>query len=181
MGTRKVSYRRYDTAVKETIARSRNPNLFADLRIPRSTALYWIKSGVGRSYERPAHDGAAGSQGDGFQDRPPRLVSFETSSGSLLLETFKEVYALFRSLKHQHLHYRALRDIKTFTNEAAFYLREHNERMPHNALNGATPLENYIGSWTSEDLSRLQKERRQAAAERIRANRAARCAAACPA
>lgn len=37
-----MRYRNYDPRVKQMIIHSRNPNLFPDLRIPRTTALYWI-------------------------------------------------------------------------------------------------------------------------------------------
>lgn len=37
-----MRYRTYDPRVKEMIIRSGNPNLLPDLKIPRTTALYWI-------------------------------------------------------------------------------------------------------------------------------------------
>jgi len=37
-----MRYRAYDPRVKEMIIRSGNPNLLPDLKIPRTTALYWI-------------------------------------------------------------------------------------------------------------------------------------------
>ncbi len=37
-----MKYRNYDPRVKQMVIRSRNPNLFPDLNIPRTTALYWI-------------------------------------------------------------------------------------------------------------------------------------------
>ena len=36
------SYRRYSTDVRQAIAESGDPNLFPELKIPRSTAYYWI-------------------------------------------------------------------------------------------------------------------------------------------
>jgi putative transposase len=85
------------------------------------------------------------------------------------------IEAFFRSLKHQHLHYRLLKDLTTLKSESAFYLREHNERMPHSALEGATPLESYTGAWTDADQIRLQKERANAIQERLQVNRSLRC------
>ena len=38
-------YRVYDHRLKQAVFRSRNPNLFPELAIPRSTALGWIKRG----------------------------------------------------------------------------------------------------------------------------------------
>lgn len=40
------SYKKYDLKIKKLIARSRNPYLFPELEIPRTTANYWIKKGV---------------------------------------------------------------------------------------------------------------------------------------
>ncbi len=37
-----MRYRTYDPRVKQMIISSGNPNLFPDLKIPRTTALYWI-------------------------------------------------------------------------------------------------------------------------------------------
>jgi hypothetical protein len=39
-----AKYRKYDPDVKSLIIETRNPNLFPELNIPRTTALYWIKS-----------------------------------------------------------------------------------------------------------------------------------------
>lgn len=37
-----MAYKKYDSDIKKMIIDSRNPNLFPELRIPRTTALYWI-------------------------------------------------------------------------------------------------------------------------------------------
>jgi hypothetical protein len=39
-------YRSYDPRLKQAIAHSRDPNLFPELAIPRSTALGWIRRGL---------------------------------------------------------------------------------------------------------------------------------------
>ncbi len=85
------------------------------------------------------------------------------------------IEAFFRSLKHQHLHYRMLKDLSTLKSEAEFYLREHNERIPHSALDGATPLESYTGAWTEVDRMQLCEERKRAITERLQVNRSLRC------
>ena len=41
------SRRTYDHRVEEQIIRTRNPDLFPELGIPRSTALSWIRRGLG--------------------------------------------------------------------------------------------------------------------------------------
>ena len=37
-------YTKYDDSIKEMIIKSGNTNLFPELNIPRTTALYWIRS-----------------------------------------------------------------------------------------------------------------------------------------
>ena len=37
-------YRSYSIDVKEMIIKTRNPNLFPELGIPRTTALYWLRN-----------------------------------------------------------------------------------------------------------------------------------------
>ena len=44
------SYRQYSHKIKRMIVKSKNPNLFPELRIPRSTAYHWIRHGVRRPY-----------------------------------------------------------------------------------------------------------------------------------
>ncbi|OIQ19968.1 MAG: hypothetical protein BM556_05625 [Bacteriovorax sp. MedPE-SWde] len=39
-----MSYRKYCEDVKRLVIETRNPNLFPELKIPRTTALYWIKT-----------------------------------------------------------------------------------------------------------------------------------------
>ncbi len=41
----RTSYQKYSTDIKEAIRFSKNPNLFSDLHIPKSTAKEWIKQG----------------------------------------------------------------------------------------------------------------------------------------
>lgn len=38
-----MTYKKYDPAIKKMIADSGQPNLFPELKIPRTTALYWIE------------------------------------------------------------------------------------------------------------------------------------------
>ncbi|MBK23236.1 MAG: hypothetical protein CME70_04445 [Halobacteriovorax sp.] len=39
-----AQYKKYDDSIKKMIIKSGNPNLFPELNIPRTTALYWIRS-----------------------------------------------------------------------------------------------------------------------------------------
>lgn len=38
-----MTYKKYDPLVQKMIIETQNPNLFPELSIPRSTALYWIR------------------------------------------------------------------------------------------------------------------------------------------
>jgi len=37
-----MAYKKYDPMIKKMIVETRNPKLFPEYNIPRSTALYWI-------------------------------------------------------------------------------------------------------------------------------------------
>jgi hypothetical protein len=47
-------YRKYDEDVKKLIIATRNPDLFPELQIPRTTALYWI-SNANKIRKKSAH------------------------------------------------------------------------------------------------------------------------------
>lgn len=51
-----AAYRFYSVDVKRQIAASRNPNLFPELRIPKSTAYHWMKHGVKEPAELDGKD-----------------------------------------------------------------------------------------------------------------------------
>jgi hypothetical protein len=96
-------YRRYDSSVKDAIAHSQNPYLFPELKIPRTTALYWIKTVRARPFERPQGE-KPGSLDDPEQHlvKSPKVILWE-AEGQKVFDTFKQVYALFGfslSLKH---------------------------------------------------------------------------------
>ena len=57
------------------------------------------------------------------------------------------VEAFFRSAKHNFLFNAPLPSLEALSDRMAFYVREHNERMPHAAFRGTTPEETYAGSW----------------------------------
>jgi hypothetical protein len=85
------------------------------------------------------------------------------------------IEALWRSMKHNWLYLNTLDSITRLRSLIAFYVAEHNSRIPHSAFQGQTPDEMYFG--TGEGVPDVLKTRRQAAREaRLRANRASRCA-----
>jgi putative transposase len=74
------------------------------------------------------------------------------------------IEAFFRSMKNNYLYYEDLNTVKGLKNKIEFYVNEHNNRIPHSALNGATPWEIYSGSWNKEfeyKLKNILKEKQQ--------------------
>jgi transposase InsO family protein len=81
------------------------------------------------------------------------------------------IEAWWRSLKHRWLYLHHLDSIATVRRLVAFYVREHNEVMPHWAFNGLTPDEVYFRK-TDGVVETLRAGRVVARAERLRANQA---------
>jgi hypothetical protein len=83
----------------------------------------------------------------------------------------------WRSLKHQWLFLNRLDTLATVRRLVAFYVEEHNARLPHCAFGGQTPDEMYFGSGDGIP-EELAERRRRARAARLETNRAATCATA---
>lgn len=82
----------------------------------------------------------------------------------------------WRSLKGQWLYLHTLDSIASVRKLVKFYVREHNEVIPHSAFHGQTPNEVYFG--TGEGVpDNLEKARAEAREARIKTNRATTCAA----
>ena len=80
----------------------------------------------------------------------------------------------WRSLKHQWLYLNTLDTVSTLEKLIAFYVDEHNTRLPHSAFRGQTPDEMYFG--TSNDIPHeLAVARKAARKSRIEANRKNSC------
>jgi transposase InsO family protein len=56
-----TKYRKYDDDIKKLIVATRNPNLFPELSIPRTTALYWI-SNARKSRSKSTHKTSSQTQ-----------------------------------------------------------------------------------------------------------------------
>ena len=56
------------------------------------------------------------------------------------------IEAFWRTLKHQWLFLNRLDSVETVRKLVAFYVLEHNERIPHAAFRGQTPDEMYRGT-----------------------------------
>jgi len=79
-------------------------------------------------------------------------------------------------LKHQWLYLNTLDSAKTVEGLVAFYIQEHNARLPHAAFKGQTPDEMYFGTGGNVPAE-LEAARQRARQERVEANRKQTCSA----
>jgi len=81
-------------------------------------------------------------------------------------------------MKHQWLYLNTLDTVASVKKLVAFYVEEHNSRLPHSAFQGQTPDEMYYG--TGCDVpEKLATARADARRSRLQANRALICES-CP-
>ena len=82
----------------------------------------------------------------------------------------------WRVLKHQWLYLNTLDTVRAIENLVAFYVKEHNSRLPHSAFRGQTPDEMYFktGDRIPEKLEAARQKARQ---DRAEANRKQDCEA----
>jgi transposase InsO family protein len=84
------------------------------------------------------------------------------------------IEAWWRGLKHQWLYLNSLETVSTIKRLVAFFVQEHNTRLPHSAFRGQTPDEMYFGN--GDHIPAELEARRQAARQaRMEANRATSC------
>jgi len=84
------------------------------------------------------------------------------------------VEAFWRSLKHGWLYLHALDSFAALRRHITFYVKAHDEVMPHSAFQGKTPDEVFFGIG-GEVAKRLSEARDSAREERMRANWTAQC------
>ena len=85
------------------------------------------------------------------------------------------VEALFRRVKHAYLFLQRLTDVSALAGHVAYYIKEHNEVIPHSALRGATPLEAVTGRWNDQARVAMKMAEQAAACVRLNVNRASGC------
>ena len=83
-------------------------------------------------------------------------------------------WAWWRALKHNGLFLNTLDNVATVTKLVAFYVDEHNKRLPHSAFRGQTPDEMYFGTGGSVP-ERLGEGKAIAKQKRFDENRALAC------
>jgi len=84
------------------------------------------------------------------------------------------IEAFWRSMKHSWLYLHALESESQLRRLIAFYVKAHNELMPHSAFNGQTPDDIYFGTGGAV-ASELAIGRARARIARMDRNREARC------
>ncbi len=77
-------------------------------------------------------------------------------------------------LKHQWLYLNTLDTVATVKKLVAFYVDEHNTRLPHSAFRGQTPDEMYFGTGKHVP-NQLEASRKAARQSRLEANRKRSC------
>ena len=89
------------------------------------------------------------------------LAQTEIAFSNSLIESW------WRVLKHQWLYLNTLDTVRTVEKLVAFYVHEHNTRLPHSAFRGQTPDEMYFGTGNHvpDELAAARQAARQARAE----------------
>ena len=77
-------------------------------------------------------------------------------------------------LKHQWLYLNSLDSVQTIRNLVAFYVHEHNARLPHSAFRGQTPDEMYFGTGDRVPAE-LEVAKRESRRARLAKNRRVTC------
>jgi hypothetical protein len=96
------------------------------------------------------------------------LARTEITFSNSLIESW------WRVLKHQWLYLNALDKVRTVEKLVAFYVQEHNTRLPHAAFRGQTPDEMYFGTG-KQVPGELEAARRRARQARAESNRKQTC------
>jgi putative transposase len=84
------------------------------------------------------------------------------------------IEAFWRSMKHQWLFLNRLESVAQLRNLVAFFVDEHNAKMPHAAFHGHTPDEKYFGH-VPNLAGDLAVAREHAVIARLAANRSISC------
>ncbi len=98
------------------------------------------------------------------------LAQVEVTFSNSMIEAF------WRSLKHSWLYLHSLDSFTALRRLIEFYVKAHNEVMPHAAFQGQTPDEVFFG--IGDDVpKKLADARKMAREKRMKENRAAACGA----
>lgn len=85
------------------------------------------------------------------------------------------IEALFRSMKHNYLYLKDILGFESLKSHVNFYVTEHNEAIPHSALDSAIPIEIYLGKWNEQNIRNLNIQSQYKRRERLRINKSLNC------
>lgn len=179
MVTTTCTQRRYDHRLKELVRTTQDIECAIRQGVPRSTARGWLTNpGTKVVTIDVVNMDVIRLQREVLLLR--RRVRKLTALLRVLLAqtdiTFSNslIESWWRVLKHQWLFLNTLDTVNAVKRLVAFYVREHNARLPHSAFRGQTPDEMYFqtGDSIPEELEAARREARQARAE---ANRKQDC------
>ncbi|MGE0174341.1 MAG: transposase [Oligoflexales bacterium] len=97
------------------------------------------------------------------------LARHDICSSNSLVESF------FRSLKNNYLYGQKCKTFKSLKSKVGFYIRQHNEIMPHNAFHSATPQEVFKDPQLATEKSFKGVAMKDVMQERIFCNTLVRC------
>lgn len=98
-----------------------------------------------------------------------QVARFEISYSNSMVES------LFRSLKHNYLFHQEIQSLSSLKKHSDFWLKEHNEKIPHSSFNGETPAERFRNTWTRENEIRIFVRQQEAVKLRIQENQNVFC------
>lgn len=90
------------------------------------------------------------------------------------------IEAFFRSMKNNFLYFQDLTTVENFKRKVTYYVNEHNNKIPHSALRGATPVEIYENKWSKRDSQNLKTVLKDRFRKRIEENKAIAPCLSCP-
>jgi len=96
------------------------------------------------------------------------LAQVEVSFSNSMIESF------WRSLRHNWLYLHTLDSIAAIRRLVDFYVKEHNDSVPHAAFKGQTPSEVYFGH-SENTIKNLEEVRQLSRQKRFETNRAISC------
>jgi len=106
---------------------------------------------------------------EGMKHFRKQVAQFEISFSNSIVE------ALFRSLKHNYLFHQNITNPSSLKKHVDFWFTDHNERIPHTAFDGETPLERYSQIWNKDCEIKILIRHEEAIKLRIKENQKIFC------
>ena len=98
------SYRKYPEAIRLQVVKAKNPNLFPEYNIPRTTALYWIKNAHAQN------DKISSVTEESLQENKIKFLELELEKYKALMNLVTQIKLLFpHDFKSKHVPTKSLR------------------------------------------------------------------------